>query len=177
MKRKVLGFFVSLLAVAILALPMSVVSATKPQEIVFYQIAFSGTGTTVSDYAGESDNYFMAFTGTQSKFYWDWNGMSLTNEMGEGNFIGIWILHGFTPPLSYESRNGYGTTTIEVTDWGEGGETGTIVIRASSGKWHIISGTIGGRNVHGGGIERFLGVTFPDFNIIMEYAGTIHFDP
>jgi hypothetical protein len=176
MNRKTLGFLVSLLAFAMLGLPISTALATKPELIVFYQLALSGTGSAVSDYAGNSDNYFQIFTGVHSEFYWDWDGASLSNSMGEGDFDGLWVLHGYVDMFTYGSRTGHGTTTIVVTNWGDGGETGNIVIKTSSGLWHIISGTIGGRKVHGEGEQIFVGVTFPDLNMIMKYEGTIHFD-
>ena len=73
-------------------------------------------------------------------------------------------------PGTYTGINTWGRQTVEVVDWE--GETGEFVFQGNGVKWNIVSGTIGGMKLHGGGtVEQVTGMP------LWKYEGTVHFTP
>jgi hypothetical protein len=177
MNRKVLGLFVTLLAVAILALPMSTVSADKPEKFVsmtFYGYP-SGDYTIEERYAG--DNHILIWKDT------DWSycegyipiGDPPTffmpvNSFAEGEYGGLWILHGASSSINAHAMNVRGVYEMVVTDWE--GQDGSLVVLQIGNKLKIISGEVGGRKVHGYGTSEEV-----IFMMLYKYDFTMHFDP
>lgn len=179
-KRKIL---VLALAVAMLAVPVSAVLAPKPEPILFYGYPLL-PAEAEQYYAGNSDNLFNIWTALGWEFCWDYDVMTLpgdppmdiavpTDIFAEGFYDGRWIFHKYVPgdPLgTFKSINTRGIHTVTVTDWN--GETGEFVLQGVGGHWTIISGTIGGMKLHGGGtVEQVEGL------LIWKYEGTVHFTP
>ena len=87
MNKKILGVFISLLAVAMLAVPMSVAYATKPETRTLtgtYYILGMGDGFEV--FAGESDNVLLKLRNVPCL----WTG----DIAGFGIYKGEWLVKG-----------------------------------------------------------------------------------
>ena len=87
MNKKILGVFVSLLAVVMLALPMSVAYATKPETKTLtgtYYILGVGDGGPI--FAGESDNVLLKLRNVPCL----WTG----DISGSGIYNGNWLVKG-----------------------------------------------------------------------------------
>ena len=163
MSKKILGLAVAVLALAMLALPLSVAFATKPDKFVsftFYGGPYMGAGPMVVEerYAGESDNHFMDWIFIGWRFSWTPTG---TQVFAVGNYSGYWIHHGFeagTPFGTHTAMNGNGVFKMTMTDWN--GEEGYLILRSvivdnpsgkSGGKLTVLDGMIGDMKVHGTG--------------------------
>lgn len=163
MNRKVLGFFVTLVAIVMLALPMSTVSAAKPEKFVsvtFY--GYPGGGYNIETQSA-GNNIIMTWTDTEWVYCWD---PFALETMAVGEYNGHWIIHSRTGAV-----NARGVFEMEVTNWGAG-ETGNLVVLGIGDKLKIINGTIGGKKVHGAGTSEEL-----VFMAFYKYEFTIHFDP
>jgi hypothetical protein len=167
MNRKVLVIAVALMAVAMIALPISAVSATKPMPV-------SGTftmfpGVISENNAGNSDNSIWTFEDLPVIF----DG----GIIGTGSYDGRWVVHNYDDPLALWV-NSKGHYEIEAT---VDGKSGTLYIEAGSNsghpttlkpaKWRIIGGTGELANLHGQGT--FIGETI----FLYVYTGQVHFDP
>jgi hypothetical protein len=177
-KKKILALA---LAVAMLALPMSVVSAKKPEKffnVTFYGYpgAIFGGDATFETYGvgeGKSANNFIIWLDPT-----DWCYCESYIPMGDppvfftpvddfatGFYTGKWILHG-------SHINVHGIYDMEITDWMGTGKTGNLVVLGGGNKLTIIGGTIDGQKVHGHGTS-----TEIIFMTLYEYTFTLHFEP
>ena len=160
MKKKILGVFVSLFVVAMLAVPMSTVYATK-------SIAVSGTFFPTAEpglsprFAGKSANNFLSIIDGPQMWTGSFTGTTVVN--------GLWIIHKADNP----EAPGYHLTAVQnvfelnvVYD----GKTGTLTIRSDHSNWRILSGTGELTNLRGQGKVSL--ETMP-----YTYTGQVHFDP
>ncbi len=163
MNKKVLGVFVSLLVVGMLALPMSAAYATKPTTVTWISTRVTA-GTPDYRQAGSSDNWVLTTQGV---------GMSWVGDItGSGTYEGRWVLHDFDPgpPPSAGAVNVLGIYTMDVT---YDGESGSLTVLAGGGEnWRILSGTGGLENLRGHGT---LEAIVPIF--VYRFTGQVHFDP
>ena len=170
MNKKILGIFVSLLAVAMLTLPMSMVFAKNNPRLIdvsgqFWEIE----STRDTRQAGESANVIT----TIIEGHLGWSGNFVGESFGHSHLV-----------QHYQSNKGHTTAqninTLEdaalvVTDGEyEGTYEGTLTIKISTGHWRIISGTDDFANLHGQGTTYFI-TPFP--SLTFGYEGTVHFDP
>jgi hypothetical protein len=163
MKNKVLLIAVAFLALAIMAVPLSVAFATKPDKFVtvtFYGGPYMGAGPTIVEErdAGESANHFMNWIFVGWRFSWTPTG---TQVFAVGSYSGYWAHHGFeagTPFGTHTAINTNGVFEMTVTDWN--GEEGYLILRAVGienpsgkldGKLTVLDGMIGDMKVHGTG--------------------------
>jgi len=155
--KKVLVIVLAL-AAAMLALPISVVSATKPIPV---EGTFFPTGIPSIEMrqAGNSDNIIFDVSGPQT-----WTGSIVGSGSGEGR----WVVHKASDPDS-----GHATTRNVLTlDVVFDGKAGTLTIIGDQGNWRIISGTGELANLRG------QGTTFVIVDmLLMGYEGQVHFDP
>jgi hypothetical protein len=162
MKKKVL---VVALALAMLALPMSAVSATKPDKFVEVggEVLAMGPPSMEIMPAGKSDNLIMDVLVTHM-----WEG----GISGTGTVEVQWIMHNSDDPENtWVNVLGLITLTGEVA-----GLPGTVTIKFSSvsntkGHWRIIGGTGELANVQG------QGTLTPISQMLIEYEGVVHFNP
>ena len=105
MNRKVFCFFTILLVVAILALPMSAVSAIKPEEITLIGQHMPGIGGTVKILsAGESDNTLIKLKDAPDTWVGGITGIAyfsgnwLFDSAGPKAMVGYWIFEEVTIP-------------------------------------------------------------------------------
>lgn len=89
MKKKKLSILVIFLSVAMLALPMSAVSATKPEKITLTGTHNPGAGTVRVILAGESGNLLMKLKDCEDT----WTG----GISGVATFSGSWLFDGLVP--------------------------------------------------------------------------------
>ena len=175
MKNKILGVFVSLLTVAMLAVPIAAVSATKPIQIAGKWRPTNTVPISPPKYAGA--NVFTYF--------------SVEGEYFEGPIIGDFvhtieiIMHFGEPeqmlPATFNwkiERTFEGTVEVNEVTY-----EGTLLIRLNAkgtipggpgvlkGTWVIISGTDELANLHGQG--KWTNLVGAEFY----YEGQIHFDP
>jgi len=181
-KKKILGIFVSLFVLAIFAIPLNAVLANKPETITFY--GYPLLGAEPEEYfAGKSDNMFEIWSDLGWQFCWDYDVITLPDPpmdvavpidvFADGFYDGRWIMHGYVPgdPIgTYASINVLGRNTVTVSDWD--GASGEFVLQAVNDRWTIISGTIGGMKLHGGGSYEQV-----DGLLLWKYEGTVHFSP
>jgi hypothetical protein len=163
MSKKVLGVVVSLLVVAMLALPMSAVFATKPSQI-------SGTMTMIDPMShvsmrplGNSGNQIWTFTDAPQVFT---GGIE-----GTGFYNGKWVVYKpFTPDMKLRTAIGVYSLDVEVA-----GVSGELTIGVpKSMKLIIIGGTGGLENLHGTGM---LVMVPGGMGLEYTYSMDIHFDP
>ena len=154
---------VALMAVAMLAVLISAVSATKPMPV-------SGTFFPTGDpglsprFAGKSANNFLSIIdGTQM-----WTG----SFAGPAVSNGLWIIHKAGDP----EAPGYHLTAVQNTfelDVVYDGKEGTLLLKGAVGNWRIISGTIELTNLRGQGKISVINVDM----MIFGYEGQVHFEP
>ena len=173
MNRKILGVFVAILAVAMIALPISVAFAENDKNSKFipvsgeavYTLFGPGSGTKIevpNPYPGP--NAVWAKTGSDAT----WTGDIATTD-ATCDFRTIFF--GFEPPLSSEGLVTHLTwTLINPTIAGEP-YVGELVISGGNGNWRIISGIEELANIHGQGTQEG---TVPGG---IAYEGYVHFDP
>lgn len=168
MKKKAVVFIGFLMAAAMLALPISAVSATKPEEITFFGYPLGDT--SVWEQKGKSDNWVATWTDNPWRF-------SATGVItATGVYNGHWTAHGVTGPWEARSVTGMGVFEVAVSRWMGVAATGSLVIGATVGEhasWTILHGVINGKAVHGGGTSD----PVPNVDFVYQYEGTIHFDP
>ena len=184
MNRKMMGVFGSMLVLVILVIPINCVLAPKLEKIdvEFYGFPKMGLNTvTETRDAGNSDNHFLTWVILDWEFAWDYDvipGIPPTvnpiDVFASGNYWGLWIMHGYEPgfPLgTFTHMNNRGRHTVTVSDWD--GMTGEFVLQGvTAGKWNIVSGTIGGMTLHGGGVIE----KEPDVSV-WKYTGVVWLTP
>jgi hypothetical protein len=179
MNRKILGVFVAILAVAMIALPISVAFAENDKNGKFIPVSGEavytwygpGSGTSIlvpNPYPGR--NFIRAKTGSDAT----WKGDIATTDATCDHRT---IFFGYEPPLSSEGQVPHLTwTLINPTIAGEPYE-GELVIsgmgnsQGAHGNWRIIGGTGELANIHGEGTWEG---TVPGG---VAYEGYVHFDP
>jgi hypothetical protein len=171
MNRKIFGVFIAVLAVVILALPMSAVFAKNDTNGKFIPVegsasyALQGSGTKIvvpNPYPGP--NAIWAKIGCASVWTGDIEADDATCDFRT-------IFFNFVPPLSSEGLVTHLTWTLkDPTIAGEPYE-GELVISVGSGGWRIISGTGELANIHGQGTGEGAGPGG------IEYEGYVHFGP
>lgn len=156
MNKKILGVFGSLLVVAMLAVPISAVYATKsmPVEGTFFPTPGSAFETRP---AGKSDNLFVEIEGPHA-----WTGSFEGTSWSEGR----WNVHRYDTPDVWMVVSVTFTLDVEYD-----GLTGTLTIKFNRGNWRIISGTGDLANLRG------QGTTYGVSEWVMGYEGQVHFDP
>jgi hypothetical protein len=176
MNKKILGVFVAILAVVILALPMSAVFAENDKNSKFIPVSGGatyvpsgpGSGTKVeSRNAGR--NFIWAKTGSDAA----WTGDIATNDATCDWCI---IFFNYVPPLSYERLVTQLTWTLINPAIAGDPYEGELIISGmgngkESGNWRIISGTEELANIHGQGTWQGAGPGG------VAYEGYVHFDP
>lgn len=165
MKKKMLGVIVSLVVVAMLALPMFAAYATESTEVQ----GELWMDPTIMDYAtrrdlGNSNNAILTYTDAP---------FEITGGIeGDGLYDGNWLAK-YEPPIPFPVSvvsNGVYKMTVEVA-----GKSGELIVGIHQNqKMTIISGTEGLENLHGTGqIEPIPGT----FGLGYTYSMDIHFDP
>jgi hypothetical protein len=168
------------LAVAMLALPMSAVLATKPTEIVYGHFSVNPAAmiqTPVKTPTGKSPISIVDFTGTACQ---TWTG----DISGVADYSARWVFHGeMFEEGSFITHHGlyiFDETTVTV---GDVTAVGALVIKAAGNKahvpgvWRVISsdlvaqGTEQPISLHGEG--EFLVAGMFDYDVV----GEKHFDP
>ncbi|TRO52723.1 hypothetical protein E2P63_03145 [Candidatus Bathyarchaeota archaeon] len=162
MKKKILGVFVSLFVVAMLALPMSIIYAKKPMPVqgTFFP---AGAPTVVTSQPGNSDNLVVD--------------ISDGPQMWTGSFVGSAVssVHWNIIKSSDEEAPGHhvsgkSTFTLDVV---YDDKEGTLTIKGDHSNWRIISGTGDLANLRGHGTFYQIDITI----MLMGYEGEVHFDP
>jgi hypothetical protein len=152
------GVFVSVLAVAMLTLPMSTVFAKNNPKFIDVSGTLTALGTSppVFTPVGNSDQVKITITGNSLM----WGG-SFEDSISIAD--GRWVSH----------------KGVKVTAWNKhvmtanfDGKSGTLTIIATQGNWRIIGGTGDFVNCRGQGTSSV--VTAP---YLYYYEGQIHFDP
>jgi len=168
--KKILGVFVSLLAVAILATPLlGVAYAEKPTFVSGTQM-ITGYVPVSEVQKGKSDNFLSI-----AMLSVTWSG----DIAGDTEYEGVLMLHNWVPPMggpdttaNIHERIYFETVTVL-------GETGSLTLAVCSGgskgvfRWTIIDGTEELANLHGNGIYY---VTDMEQGLY-DYEGYVHFDP
>ena len=164
MNKKALGVFVSLLVVAMLALPMSVAYATKPTEVTWTSVITSMS----MDGRFVGPNYILTFEITDL-----WSGYIT----GSSTTVGRWIWHDYP----FGRINAYIIKTVSAT---VDGKTGVLVFMlvgnlppyptpGAEYRWIIIGGTEDLANLHGQGT-----MVVPSIpGGLYTWTGQVHFDP
>ena len=172
MNKKILGFFVSLLVVAMLTMLLSMVFATKPGSIAvsggFYRTAVTwDVDRELPHGAHRSGTGSYMFTGD---FYGPAEGEIFNNKHLQGGPPGGTVVPGVT-------LSGGIFETITVLEFLGEPATGTItmLLSVSNKKWRIISGTGDFENIHGSGITAVDDSTPNPRDHI--FSGTIFFAP
>ena len=149
---------VALMAVAMLALQMSMVYAKNNPKFmaVSGQLIVIGNPTRELTPAGNSDNVKLVVTGNSLQ----WTG-SFEDSISAAD--GRWMLH---------KDNHITATNIHILQAEFDGKTGTLTIKTSMGGWRIISGTGDFANCHGHGTS--YPIVYP---VLFGYEGIIFFDP
>ena len=171
LNRKVFGVFVAVLAVAVLALPMSAVFAENDKNGKFIQVSGAaayvpsgpGSGTKVeSRLAGR--NFIWAKTGSDA--YW-------TGDIETTEATCDWriIFFNYEPPLSYERLVTHLMWTLKNPTIAGDPYEGELIISGGNQNWRIIGGTEELANLHGQGTWEGAGPG------VGEYEGYVHFDP
>lgn len=178
MNKKFLGITI---IVAILALPMSAVMATKPTEIVnssFTTDIFAITQTPINGPLGTVPIYIFELTGEDCFTY--------TGAIsGTASYSARWMFHGeLGDPNTVITHNGYYIFDDATVTVGDITATGGLVIKAAgngqhqAGLWKVISsdivieGTEEPISLHGQG--EFLVTAVPG---TYDVVGQLHFDP
>jgi hypothetical protein len=160
MNKKVL---VLALAVAMLALPLSAVSATKPMPVAgqFFPTAEPGLSPS---FAGKSANNFLTIT----EGYQMWTG----SFEGTANSHALWIIHKAGDPEAPGWHITVARAVFEL-DIVFDGKEGTLTLKAESGNWRIMSGTGELANLRGQGKLTVINAELMMFG----YEGQVHFEP
>ena len=156
MKRKALRIFVFLIAVAILALPMSAVSAIKPEEITLTGQHMPGIGGTAKMLtAGESSNTLVKLKDAPDT----WSG----GITGIGYFSGNWLFDSAGP----KTMVGYWTfEEVTITNVG----TGDLRIGTNGGDLWIESGSGELKGVTGRGTATtVVPMVMYNYEIVLQY--------
>lgn len=176
--RKILVIAAALIALAMFALPISAVSATKPTEMDCTLVyLLGGTMTPLKEVTGNSEITSYAIDAPNSQIL----SGSIT---GIASYSGIWVVHGpLFMPGTHVTKNGiYTFATATVTD-GVTTATGELVIGACANKeheaglWRIVSSNLLDSatglpiNVHGNG--EFVTTEIP---FTIDVVGYLHFD-
>jgi hypothetical protein len=165
MNKKILVFAVALMAVVMVTLPVSLVSATKPMPVSFSITIIPSGPPSAIKMAGKSDN---GITTPESNII-------LTGGIsGTGTYSGRWVIHNSGDPENvFVTSKGRYEIEATVDD-----NSGTLIIEAcarSGGDkpalWRIVGSTGDLAGLHGQGT--FTAVDFFNYN----YVGQVHFDP
>lgn len=172
MKKKILSVFTCLLIIAVLAIPVFTVYATKPEDITATRIRTSNGNPPESRMAGESGNRFTIISGVT----FDWSGgIEGTSTQDAIRFYPKVDLSVPPPqrlPVRVHSVCTFESATVM-------GESGGLIIKLQfvidedtnfKGTWVIISGTGGLANIHGQG-------TVSGLRGEEVFYGKVHFDP
>lgn len=162
MNKKIFVIAVALMAVAMLAVPISAVYATKPMPVegTFFP---AGLGTIVTSQPGNSDNLLFNISDAPQTWTGSFDGSAVAQV--------LWNVH----KSSDEDAPGFHLTgrsafTLDVV---YDGKEGTLTIKGAQGHWRIISGTGDLANLRGQGT--IYGIN-PDI-MLFGYEGQVHFDP
>jgi hypothetical protein len=155
MRKKKFGVFVSLLVVAILAMPMSNVFAIPPTPVTaihFYVTDYPAE--QIDRELGESGNIYRTIVDLPVAF--------------SGPILGVgdYDAHVLVKPDGTINAHGVVTLTFAMVD----GKTGTLIIKMETYNWRIISGTGNLENLHGKGTVTWVN----PIHYILD--GQIHFD-
>jgi len=172
MNKKIFGVFVSLLFIAILTLPMSMVFATTPTPVV-------GTKLTnlllVVETTIKETKSGIIITQVTAPLIWE-GAIS-----GEGESVARYIYHkpeGMEPAKHSNSVITFEEATVTV---GTITRTGGLVIESTSnpaypfGLWIVVEATGDLAGLHGQGTSDFDSFDFPIMTF--SYTGNLHFDP
>ena len=159
-----LGFFVSLLAVVMLTLPISLVLAKNNPKFldVNGQLIIWGGGQLVFTPAGRSGNTRLDVTGNSV----EWTGGITATGSADGNFL----LHNFGTPDAWSTAINIHTIEAEVD--GQSGSLTIITVGSDTGNWRILKGTGELVNLHGQGTWETIAAP-----ALYSYEGQVHFDP
>jgi hypothetical protein len=177
MNKKALGVFVSLLAVAMLVLPMSAVSATKPEDIVaaFTTDILKIVITPIKGPTGKSQITILEMVGTDDQ---TWTGAI----SGVASYSGRWVAHGALG-TGFVTHTGYYIFEDATVTVGDITATGGLVIKAAGNKpheagiWRVLSSDLVDSatdepiNLHGQG--EIILQTMSEYDVV----GKLHFDP
>jgi hypothetical protein len=158
MKKKMFGVFVSVLAVAMLTLPMSMVFAVDNPKFIEVSGSLTALGTAppVFTPVGNSDQVKITLTGNSLM----WGG-SFENSISIAD--GRWVAHKGVKVTAWNIH----TMVANFDD-----KSGTLTIISSQGNWRIIGGTSDFVNCRGQGT-----ITVVIAPFLYSYEGQIHFDP
>ena len=161
LKKKIFGILFGLLVVAMLALPISAVYATKPIPVAgtFFP---TGMASMVTRTPGNSDNLILEFEGSQT-----WMGSFVGSAVTECN----WIVHKESDPEA--PGNDLSNRCLFTLDVEYDGKSGTLIIKGAEGHWRIVSGTGDLANLRGQGTISVINAEL----MIMGYEGQVHFNP
>jgi hypothetical protein len=178
-KRKVLVIVVALMAVAMLALPISAVSATKPTEIVDCSFATNIAAITVTPIKGPLGTvpiYIFELTGDDCQI---WTG----DISGTASYSARWVFHGeLYAPDTFITHTGYYIFEDATVTVGDITATGGLVIKAAgnkahiAGAWRVISSDLedeSGEPVSLHGQGEFLEAGIFTYDVV----GQLHLDP
>lgn len=158
LERKILAAVAALMALAILAVPISAVYATKPTPVAGELFPTPGS-TYVMRPAGDSDNLFVEISGPHV-----WTGSFEGTSWSEGR----WNVHRVGTPERWMVICVTFTLDVEYD-----GLTGTLTIKMDRGNWRIISGTGDLANLRGQGTT----YTIDPSIFLTGYEGQVHFEP
>lgn len=164
MNKKMLVVFVSLLVVAMMTLPMSIVFATKPTQVggVFWV-----TPTIPSSPPYIPEELSIRPLGESGNSILTWTDLLVT-FMGSIGGTGFYNAHVLSK--SDGTINSHGVVTL--TGAWVGTKTGDLTIKMETYNWRIISGTGDLENLHGSGTVIWTSTTG-----LYKIDGQIHFDP
>jgi hypothetical protein len=159
--RKILGIFVALMIVAMLATPIAV---AKPPTSVSGEQMIIGYTPIGDDPKGNSDNHVSTAMLTV-----EWTG----DIAGVAMYEGVLMMHGETVPINIHEKIHFDAVTVL-------GKSGSLTLQVSANlgrggqnvfRWTIIDGTEELANLHGNGIY------WLDEAPFYLYEGQVHFDP
>ncbi len=170
LNKKVLGIAVFLLALAMLAVPISAVYATKPIPVSGTFMLLVGGTITPRD-AGKSTNRIQTITDVPTLFAGDIS--------GTGYYDSRWVIHNSDDPAASWRMNVKSTYTITATVDGKSGilhfETSGFTLSKHPNGWRITGGTGDLAGLQGQGTFTDNPATPNPFDYI--YSGQVHFDP
>jgi hypothetical protein len=174
LKKKILGVFVSLLAVAMLLLPMSMVYAKNDKNNKF--IAVSGTFYLFYDGENEMKDPDSNFIWSQPDCTTFWTGGiggDFPGTQATCDFTFIFIKPVWDGDMIVDSQRQPAQTVDTLTDPIIDGTqyTGELTIGGDNDNWRILGGTGDLANVHG------QGTITPIDPVSIGYEGWIHFGP
>jgi hypothetical protein len=151
------------LAVAMLALPLSAVSATAPTTVITATLTMSGNPLDYVEnrYLGKTGGWIATFTDAP---------LTITGDIiGDGVYNGVWLMKPIDvfPFGELSASNGWYTMDVEVN-----GASGTLTIRLpGNGKLIIVDGTGGLENLRGTGTMEMIDM----LNYLLTFNA--HWDP